>query len=191
MRLFRGAGINGLKSIPPTRDNIIRPIIEIEREELENYLESISQSYCTDSTNLLPIYTRNKVRLNLLPVIKADYNHNIVSTLYDTSKILEEEYDFIQSVVENAFEKVTLSLENDLLSLDLNKLTNLHIYLQKQVLLKAISTFIDHNQNISKKHINSILTIIHNKDDGERIINLPNELIVQKSYDKLIFKKNL
>ncbi len=191
MRLFRGAGINGLRSIPPTRDNIIRPIIEIERHELEEYLKSISQPYCTDSTNLLPIYTRNKVRLNLLPVLKADYNQNIVTTLYDTSKILEEEYDFIENIVDKTFNEVIFSNENDLLTIDLIKFTTLHTYLQKQVLLKAISNFIDHNLNISKKHINSILTIIQNKDDGERILHLPNDLIAQKSYNKLIFKKNV
>ncbi len=190
MRLFRGAGINGLKSIPPTRDNIIRPIIEIERSDLEHYLESISQPYCTDSTNLLPIYTRNKVRLNLLPMLKTNFNENIVSTLYDTTKILEEENDFIQTITEKTLEEIKVFQETDFLALDLNKFYKQHTYLQKQILLKAISTFIPHNQNISKKHINSILSMLSNMNDGERFINLPDNLIVQKSYDKLIFKKS-
>ncbi len=190
MRLFRGAGTNGLKSIAPVRDNIIRPIIEIERKELEEYLNSISQSYRTDSTNLLPIYTRNKVRLNLLPLLETDYNKNIVSALYDTAKILEEENDFIQSVAGDAFEDVIVSQEPDILTLDINKIYSLHPYLQKEIILKATSKFIDHNQNINKKHINSILSIIGATNDGEKKLDLPNNLLITKSYNHLTFKKH-
>ncbi len=189
MRLFRGAGINGLKSIAPTRDNIIRPIIEIERKDLERYLNSLSQNYCTDSTNLLPIYTRNKIRLNLLPTIQKDFNKNIVSTLYDTSKILEEEQDFIESIATKTFENITCYKENSLY-IDLKKFKTLHPYLQKQILLKSTSIFVPNNKNISKKHLYSIINIINNTSNGERNINLPNNTLVQKSYNNLIFKYN-
>ncbi len=188
MRLFRGAGTNGLKSIAPVRDNIIRPIIEIERKDLENYLNSLSQPFCTDSTNLLPIYTRNKIRLNLLPMLKSDFNKNIISTLYDTSKILEEEQDFVNAVTVKTFKEIS-TFDNNKLTINLKDFNNLHTYLQKQVLLKATSYFIENNQNISKKHLHSILEIIKNQRDGERTLNLPNNLLVQKTYNHLIFKK--
>ncbi len=191
MNLFRGAGISGLKSIAPVRDNIIRPIIEIERNDLENFLKSISQPYCTDSTNLLPIYTRNKVRLNLIPTIKEDFNNNIVSTIYDTTKILEEEDDFIQSITEATYGDIVSSKENNILTLDVEKLLKLHPFLQKQIIIKAISTFIHHNQNISKKHINSILSIISTPNDGEKRLDLPHNLIITKSYNNLTFKTHV
>ncbi len=185
MRLFRGSGVQGLKAIPPTRDNIIRPIIEIEREDLEGYLQEINQAFCTDETNFMPIYTRNKVRLSLLPEIKSTYNSNIVSTLYETSKILEEEDDFVQSIVLEKFSDVCDLHNNDVLLLNLEKLVGLHSYLQKLIILKSISYFIEHNRNISKKHVSGILDIL--ETNGNKTINLPNNLWVTKSYTTLTF----
>ncbi len=189
MRLFRGSGVQGLKAIPPTRDNIVRPIIEIEREDLETYLTNCNQHYCTDETNFLPIYTRNKVRLSLLPEIKNTYNTNIVSTLYDTSKILEEEDDFVQSIVSEKFKELsdfTTNLHNEkILVLNLEKLLGLHSYLQKLIILKSTSLFIYHNKNVSKKHISSILEIL--ETTGNKTLNLPNNLLVTKSYTTLTF----
>ncbi len=187
MRLFRGSGVQGLKAIPPTRDNIIRPIIEIEREDLESYLQEVNQIFCTDETNFQPIYTRNKVRLSLLPEIRNTYNTNIVSTLYDTSKILEEEDDFVQSIVSEKFVEVCELHSSDVLVLNLEKFFNLHSYLQKLIILKATSCFIDHNKNISKKHVNSILEIL--STGGNKTLNLPNRLCVSKSYTTITFSK--
>ncbi len=185
MRLFRGSGVQGLKAIPPTRDNIVRPIIEIEREDLENYLKEINQAFCTDETNFQPIYTRNKVRLTLLPEIKNTYNTNIVSTLYDTSKILEEEDDFVQSIVLEKFNDICELHSKDVLTFNLEKFLGLHIYLQKLLILKATSFFIKHNRNISQKHVNSILDILSTQ--GNKTVNLPNRLCVHKSYATLSF----
>ncbi len=190
MRLFRGSGVQGLKAIPPTRDNIIRPILEIERKDLELYLQETNQPFCIDETNFLPIYTRNKVRLSLLPEIQNTYNSNIVSTLYDTSKILEEEDDFVQSIVVEKFSELssfsTTIHNEEVLTLDLNKLVKLHSYLQKLIILKSISHFIEHNKNVSKKHINSILELLNTT--GNKTLNLPNNLVVTKSYSLLTFK---
>ncbi len=188
MRLFRGSGLQGLKSISPTRQNIIRPIIEIERCKLESYLSSINQYYCTDSTNLLPIYNRNKVRLAVLPYIKEHFNKNIINTLYNTSKIIEEEQDFLQSIVLQKYNLLT-TYKNKVLTVDLPALKQEHTFLQKQIIIKAVSNFVPNNKNISQKHINSIINLV-NSNDGQKTINLPNDLILIKNYEKLILKIN-
>ena len=69
--LSRGASLNGLCSIPPVRDNIIRPLIGITRGEIEKYCKDNSIDYITDSTNLTDEYTRNKFRLNVIPALNA------------------------------------------------------------------------------------------------------------------------
>lgn len=187
MRLFRGSGINGLKSIAPKRANIIRPIIEIERQYLELYLKTLNQKYCTDKTNFLPLYTRNKIRLNVLPIIKKDFNNNIVSTLYNTSKILEEENDFIEKTTNETFKSLAIeNKEDSSITLDLIMLTHLHSYLQKQIVIKTLSYFIPNNKNITKKHIDSIIKIL-NTDCGEKTLNFPNNLKIVKNYNKLFF----
>ena len=70
MNLVRGSGIAGLSGIPPVRGNIIRPLLSCSREEIEAYCAENGLSYVTDSTNLDDEYTRNKLRLNILPLLR-------------------------------------------------------------------------------------------------------------------------
>ena len=69
--LTRGTGIKGLCGINPVRDNIIRPLIYCSRQDIENYCKKHSLSYVTDSTNLSNDYTRNKIRNEVIPVLKS------------------------------------------------------------------------------------------------------------------------
>ena len=71
LNLTRGAALEGLCGIPPVRDNIIRPLINCTREEVEDYLESLGQNFVTDSTNLSDDYKRNRIRHSVIPLLKA------------------------------------------------------------------------------------------------------------------------
>ena len=73
MNLARGAGARGLSGIPPVRGRLARPLIERRRAEVLRYLEDLGQPFRTDSTNLVPKYTRNRVRLEVLPVLEQLY----------------------------------------------------------------------------------------------------------------------
>ena len=70
LNLIRGTGINGLLGIRPKNGNIVRPLLCLDRKEITEYLQEIGQSYVTDSTNLQDEYTRNKIRLSLLPLMQ-------------------------------------------------------------------------------------------------------------------------
>ena len=70
MNLMRGAGIHGLTGIRPRNGSIVRPLLDVSRQEIEGYLHSIGQTYVTDSTNLKPDVLRNKIRLQLLPLME-------------------------------------------------------------------------------------------------------------------------
>lgn len=71
MNLVRGTGLRGLCGIPRIRDNIVRPLLDCTRAEVEDYLGALGQSYCTDSTNLTDDYTRNRIRHDILPRLCA------------------------------------------------------------------------------------------------------------------------
>ncbi len=73
MNLARGAGTRGLSGIPPVRGRLARPLIERRRAEVLRYLEDLGQPFRTDSTNLLPKYARNRIRLEVLPVLEELY----------------------------------------------------------------------------------------------------------------------
>ena len=71
MNLVRGSGIAGMSGIPPKRGSIIRPLLSCSRDEIEAYCRENSLSYVTDSTNLSDEYTRNKLRLSVLPILRG------------------------------------------------------------------------------------------------------------------------
>lgn len=89
LNLIRGTGISGLLGIRPRNGAIVRPLLCVNREEIVYYLQSIGQDYVTDSTNLKNEYTRNKIRLNILPLIQT-INPSIKNTLIETSNYLHD-----------------------------------------------------------------------------------------------------
>lgn len=89
LNLIRGTGINGLLGIRPKNGDIVRPLLCINREEILNYLQHIGQDYVTDSTNLHDEYTRNKIRLNLLPLMQ-EINPSVRDSIIDTSNYLSD-----------------------------------------------------------------------------------------------------
>ena len=89
LNLIRGTGIKGLTGIPTHNQGIIRPLLCVYRKEIEAYLDAIGQTYVTDSTNLEDEYTRNKIRLNLIPLME-EINPSIKKTLNDTISYLRE-----------------------------------------------------------------------------------------------------
>ncbi|MEG1502136.1 MAG: tRNA lysidine(34) synthetase TilS [Synergistaceae bacterium] len=91
MNLFRGTGILGLRGIPETRDNIIRPIIDFRREELRDILRSNNIEWREDYTNKETVYTRNKIREELFPWIKQNLNPNFEISLIGLAKEIDAE----------------------------------------------------------------------------------------------------
>ncbi len=95
LNLTRGSGLAGLCGIPPVRGNIIRPLIEVTREEVEAYCLENGISYVTDSTNLTRAYTRNRLRLDAVPVLKS-VNPSVERTAAAQTGRLREVQDFLQ-----------------------------------------------------------------------------------------------
>ena len=114
MNIFRGAGTSGLKGIEPIRDNkYIRPIIECERSEIEEYCRVNKLQPKIDKTNLENVYTRNKIRNVLIPEIKKEFNPNIIESLNKLSILSRQENNFIQEYAKNIMEN-ELIVEKDL-----------------------------------------------------------------------------
>lgn len=116
MNIFRGAGTSGLKGIEPIRDNkYIRPIIECERSEIEEYCRVNKLQPKIDKTNFENVYTRNKIRNVLIPEIKKEFNPNIIESLNKLSILSRQENNFIQEYAKNIMENeliVKKDLEN-------------------------------------------------------------------------------
>lgn len=151
--LARGSSLKGLTSIPPVRDNIIRPIIECSREEIEEYCRSNGLKFVIDSTNLSDEYTRNKIRHNVIPVLK-EINPSFDKSILRCLNSLREDEDYLKRLSDNLYEEVRCGN-----SFDADKLKNEDISLQKRI----ISRIVYEKCGVlpESKHISLILAILN------------------------------
>lgn len=105
MNLIRGTGLRGLTGIQPRNGYILRPLLNISRSEIEEYLHSIGQEYVTDSTNLEAVATRNKIRLEVIPLLKS-INPSVCQDIAKMSGRLHETSKIVNHVVEQATQRV-------------------------------------------------------------------------------------
>ena len=89
LNLIRGTGINGLKGIAPKNGYVVRPLLQESRENILDYLQHLNQEYVPDSTNLQDEYMRNKIRLNLLPLMK-ELNPSVSESIAATTERLAD-----------------------------------------------------------------------------------------------------
>ena len=152
LNLARGSAIGGLCGIPIKRDNIIRPIISVTREEIEKYCCVNNLSFVTDSTNLSDDYTRNKLRHNIVPVLR-ELNPKIEKTVLKTSRSVTEISNMIKDEAENYIKK-NLS-DNKLALSNFNKLN-------PEIAKRVITQFVkicDSSISLEACHIESIYDI--------------------------------
>ena len=106
LNLLRGTGINGLRGIRPKNGRIVRPLLCLDRKEILGYLDSLQQPYVTDSTNLQDEYMRNKIRLNLLPLME-EINPAARENLLRTARHLDEAAIVYDESVREAIGRIT------------------------------------------------------------------------------------
>lgn len=192
MNILRGTGISGLKGIEPIRNNYyIRPLIQIQRNEIEEYCEREKLFPKLDSSNKDNKYTRNKVRNLLFPFIEQNFDTNIVNACNRMSQICMEENEYIENIAKNELNKIQENLgsnqiqgKNDII-LSLKKFNNEEKVLQKRIIVLAIDKVLGNSQEIAKINIEDIVTMC-NKSIGNKYI-MPNKYIKIKIQDKKIF----
>ncbi len=112
MRLMAGTGRRGLSGMRPVRALgdvvVVRPLINVKRTEVMSYLESHKIAFQIDKTNLDPRYTRNKVRLDLIPTLEKEYNPNVVDALCRAATVLQEEEEYLSACARETAERVVV-----------------------------------------------------------------------------------
>jgi len=111
-RLLRGGGTAGLGGIYPVRDCIIRPLLFVQRREIETYLRENSLEYKVDSSNYKTVYLRNKIRLELIPKLESGYNPNLIETMGKTALLLQEDDACLNQQAAELFEQFVTASDN-------------------------------------------------------------------------------
>ena len=179
--LFRGSKLKGLTGIPARRGRIIRPLLCFSRAEIEEYLTVHHLQYCTDSTNKETGYSRNKLRLEILPYIKDNINSKAEYNIVSAAEGLKEVYDYIESQTDDAYGQYVAD----------NTLLNAAKELPSVILKEVIRQWIFHNagklKDITGKHIDMVVDLLNNTVSKK--IELPYSLTIKKGYHGLEFEK--
>lgn len=122
----RGTGLDGLTGIPSQNGNIVRPMLPFSREEIENYIEENKLQWCEDSSNVSDKYLRNKIRHQLVPVLK-ELNPSFIQSFQNTLEFLKQEQSLANDAVEMIYKKV-VSEENEQLKINISELLQLENY---------------------------------------------------------------
>lgn len=183
MNIIRGTGPLGLKGIEPSRDNgkYIRPLIEIQRDKIEEYCEQRKLEPKFDKTNKENIYTRNKIRNMLIPYIKKEFNPNIIEAINRLSLIITDEQNYLQKNVNNIYEQILLDESKDEVILDLKKFNKLDLVIKRKIILYTINRLFNTTKGIEKTHIEDIIKLCEN--------NIGNKYLTPNKNTKVFVKK--
>jgi len=188
MRLLRGTGLDGLKGIDAVRGDIIRPLLEVDRQDIEEYCRENGLTPRVDKTNLQPIYLRNKVRLELLPYLKESFNPNLNEALVRMSQVIREENDYLEALTEEALKRIG-TVQEQSIRFKADELKEIHTAMQKRLLRKAVEKLSGSLNGFEYKHFQGIMELL-DKPTGAAI-ELPKDLKAYISYENLILCKKI
>ncbi len=178
MNIIRGTTLNGLCSISPKRDNIIRPLIDISKEEILAYCKDNGFEYVTDSSNLTDLYRRNQIRHNILPYFKKT-NPSFEKSAMRMFSTLDTDNEYLSSLAEVKIEKCKTG-DN---TYSATMLKALHPAILNRVIVSISKDAKAHPENI---HIDMIKNILSNTGK----VNLPGDIFVICDGKTLKFEEN-
>lgn len=167
MNIVRGTGMSGLKGIEISRGNIIRPLLEVTRKEIEEYCEKENLNPCHDESNDEAIYTRNKIRLELIPYIENNINSNVVNNINRMSEIISDEEEYINKQVDISYKDCLITEEDERVVCNLKKFNELENTIQKRLIIRFIGKVLGNVKDIERVHIQDILKLCKNNVGGK------------------------
>ena len=185
MHLLRGSGLSGLKGIEPIRENVIRPLIECERKEIEKYCDKNKLEPRIDKTNFENDYTRNKIRNIVIPYIEKELNPNIIETIDRLSEVVKKEDRYLEKVALDVYDKILIKQEPGQIMLELKGFNEQDEVIKSRIILYTVKKLFGSSQGIEKIHINDIIKLCNN-NIGNKYLT-PNKKIKILVKDKKIF----
>lgn len=189
-QMIRGSSLNGLSGISAYRQDkdgvvYLRPLLDVRRKEIEEYLKQKEQEYRTDSTNEQTEYRRNYLRKEVLPRL-CEINSAAVPHISQAAAFLDEVNDYIHIEAQKEMARLCRK-ENEELILEAEKFINLHPALKKEVIYEIIAQEAGSKKDITSVHVDAVLTLLESQSGKQ--VSLPYQVTVRKVFGMLVFGK--
>ncbi len=188
LNLIRGSGVDGLKGIEPFRGSIIRPLIKVSRGEIEQYCNQNHLAPRLDESNAENIFTRNRIRLDLIPYLERNFNPNVVDSLSRTAQLIYDENAFLHNLSKHYYSECLLQSGDNIIKFSKERFNNLHDAVKRRVLRLAIEKLKGDLRAVEKVHIDQAMDLSSKGRTGTWV-KVPKDIIVTVEYNQLIFMK--
>jgi tRNA(Ile)-lysidine synthase len=186
MNLLRGCGPEGLKGILPMREGrIIRPLLHVGRAEILVFLNREGLQYMTDSSNLNPLFLRNRIRHEFIPELAQKYNPGIVEALSHTAEIIRKEDDYLRVVVRQILSQWGVVPGAGEIRLPLPTLLNLHEALQVRVIKSLLEAAATPGYGIAYRHVEAVQAFARKPRSRRASLDLPGLIRVEREGELL------
>lgn len=187
LRLVRGTGLLGLKSIPLQRKNFVRPLLAFSRKEILDFLKQENIECQTDKSNSDVTVPRNFIRHKVIPDL-SKINPNLIETMAKSANIIEDDYGYIELEAQKAFLDIKTSETKNVIVLDRKGWLRLHPSIQRMVLRLSIDQ-IDDLSFITQTQIDEVCQVIL-QGEGKKYKSLPRSLRISLRSGKIIVSKS-
>jgi tRNA(Ile)-lysidine synthase len=185
MWMIRGSGTGGLAGMSPVRNSsVIRPLLGFSRADILGYLRIRELGYRIDSSNLSPLYFRNRLRHELIPVLKR-YNPNLIKVLSRQADIVREDHLYLEQLAAKAFDDLKRKDSTDLLALHRASLLALPLAIQRRVIRLALQTIARMTYGPRFASVEMILDQIADGQSGSSVVS--HGVRVTREYDHILF----
>jgi tRNA(Ile)-lysidine synthase len=181
MNLARGTGLRGLAGIPPVRGKVQRPLIGCTRREVLDYLKELDQPYRTDPTNLTGKYARNRIRLEILPILEELYPE-AAGNIARAASLVREDIEMLEELASG-----TVEMRGEEMVLPLAGLMKLRPPLRRHAVRLAYTTLVPDTAPLPSKLVEAVLGLLED-GEGTRTLDLPGGVVVSgRSGEELAF----
>lgn len=181
--LFRGSGLQGLGGIAPVRGEVIRPLLCLERREVEAYLECVGASWRRDATNEGDTYRRNRIRHHILPYAEAEIVPGAVGHMGRTAELLRETEEYLAQQTRGALARCAEALPDGGIRIGAEAFAGLHPALRGRALLTLLKELSPTGKDISAVHVTDVLELLEKR--GNRSLCLPFGIRAWRQYDSV------
>jgi len=186
LNLMRGSGLNGLTGMSPKREEYIKPILFLKKEELLAYLKEQSMEPREDDSNMESIYQRNKVRNKLIPYIRENFNEDFPETIWRMTDLLREDLDFIHEQVEKVKSEYVEKRKDNRIVIR-KEAFHQHKAVVSRLLFDAIESVKGNITDIEEVHIRDMIAL--QKNETGKNIDIKDAVVARNDYGNLIIER--